>query len=62
MKQLAKLIAISTLCLVVFVWGRYLFLEARTDSTYTNAKVGDTEKAIVTKLGVPDQVLPCGKY
>jgi hypothetical protein len=62
MKQLAKLIAISALCLIAFVWGRYLFLEARADSTYTNAQVGDAEEAIVTKLGVPDQVLPCGKY
>ena len=62
MKKIAKIVALSLLCLVALAWGRYLFLEGRADSTYTDAKIGDTEQAIVAELGAPDQVLPCGKY
>ncbi len=53
------------LCLVVLgtrAWIQYLLHEARADSAYTHAQIGQTEASIVAKLGAPDEVLPCGEY
>ena len=62
MKRSIKLLIVSLTLLPVAAWSYYLTREARAASTFKNAELGQSEAAVLARLGQPDEVLSCGEY
>ncbi len=58
----ARIVVIITALVLAVLSGRYLYREAHTEATFTNAERGQSEVAILSSIGAPDEVLPCGEY
>jgi len=62
MKRGIKLLIVTLVLLPAAAWSYYLVREARADSTFRNAELGQSEAEILARLGQPDEVLSCGEY
>ncbi|MRW89026.1 hypothetical protein GJ699_03420 [Duganella sp. FT80W] len=60
--RIVKALLVCVLVLALGSCGQYMLREARAQSTYDNAELGQSEQIVLEKLGLPDEVLECGEH
>lgn len=57
---LALPLAMVVICAIVFAFD--VFLDSRSGRRFDEIEMGATEKSVVSMLGTPSQVRPCGEH